>query len=99
MGSDGLSGNLIRFGVDFELDLRAYELRRSGHSLKLERIPLELLRLLLERSGQLVTRDQIVERIWGKEVFVDTDNSINSAVRKVRQVLDDEPIQPRFVQT
>lgn len=92
-------GNLIRFGDDLELDLLAYELRRSGQSLKLERIPLEILRLLLERKGQLVTREQIVERIWGKEVYVDTDNSINAAIRKVRQVLEDDPERPRFVQT
>jgi TolB-like protein/DNA-binding winged helix-turn-helix (wHTH) protein/Tfp pilus assembly protein PilF len=100
MGSSGpVSGNLIKFGDGFELDLRAYELRRSGQSLKLERIPMELLRLLLEHPGQLVTREQIVERIWGKEVFVDTDNSINAAIRKVRQVLEDDSEQPRFVQT
>jgi TolB-like protein/DNA-binding winged helix-turn-helix (wHTH) protein/Tfp pilus assembly protein PilF len=94
-----VSGNLIKFGDGFELDLRAYELRRSGQSLKLERIPMELLRLLLEHPGQLVTREQIVERIWGKEVFVDTDNSINAAIRKVRQALEDDSEQPCFVQT
>ena len=100
MGSSGrVSGSLIKFGDGFELDLRAYELRRSGQSLKLERIPMELLRLLLEHPGQLVTREQIVERIWGKEVFVDTGNSINAAIRKVRQVLEDDSEQPRFVQT
>jgi TolB-like protein/DNA-binding winged helix-turn-helix (wHTH) protein/Tfp pilus assembly protein PilF len=100
MGSvDVATGNLIRFGDDLELDLRAYELRRAGQSLKLERIPLEVLRLLLEHPGQLVTREQIVERIWGKEVFVDTDNSINAAIRKVRQVLEDDPEEPHFVQT
>jgi TolB-like protein/DNA-binding winged helix-turn-helix (wHTH) protein/Tfp pilus assembly protein PilF len=100
MGSGGqVSENLIRFGDELELDLRAYQLRRSGQSLKLERIPMELLRLLLEHNGQLVTREQIVERIWGEGVFVDTDNSINAAIRKVRQVLEDNPEQPRFVQT
>lgn len=93
------SGSLIRFGDDFELDLGAYELRRSGQPLKLERLPMEMLRLLLEHNGQLVTRDQMVERIWGKEVFVDTDNSINAAIRKVRQVLEDDSERPRFVQT
>ena len=60
---------------------------------------MELLLLLIERKGQLVTRDQIIERIWGKDVFVDTDNSINAAIRKIRQVLKDDPEQPRFVQT
>jgi serine/threonine protein kinase/tetratricopeptide (TPR) repeat protein len=89
----------IRFGEDFELDLRSYELRRAGRVRKMERIPKELLLLLIEKRGQLVTRDEIVERIWGKGVFLDTDNSINAAVRKIRQVLKDDPEQPHFVQT
>ncbi len=89
----------IRFGEDFELDLRSYELRRAGRVRKLERIPKELLILLIEKRGQLVTRDEIVERIWGKDVFLDTDNSINAAIRKIRQVLKDDPEQPHFVQT
>src|SRR5580704_11619989 len=91
--------NRVRFGQDFELDLRSYELRRAGRVLKLERIPMELLLLLIEARGQLVARDQIIERIWGKDVFLDTDNSINAAIRKIRQVLKDDPDQPRFVQT
>ena len=89
----------IRFGEDLELDLRAYELRRAGRALKLERIPMELLLLLIEERGQLVTRNQIIERIWGKDVFLDTDNSINAAIRKIRQILKDDAEQPRFVQT
>src|SRR5437660_6686132 len=89
----------IGLGEDFELDLRVYELRRAGRVLKLERIPMELLRRLIEARGQLVSRDQIIERIWGKDVFLDTDNSINAAIRKIRQVLKDDPEQPRFVQT
>src|SRR5215470_7059219 len=100
MASRGaISTNLIRFGSEFELDLQAYELRRSGQLLKLERIPMELLLLLIEQRGQLVTRDQIVEKVWGKDVFLDTDNSINAAIRKIRQVLKDDPEQPRFVET
>jgi DNA-binding response OmpR family regulator len=70
------------FGKAFELDLRAYELRSSGHPVKLERIPMEVLRFLLERPGELVTREQIAEKIWGKDVFLDTDNSINGAIRR-----------------
>ncbi len=88
-----------RFGEDFELDARAYELRRSGESLKLERIPLEILLLLTERRGELVTRDQIAERVWGKEPHLDTDNSINGAIRKIRQILRDDREEPRFIQT
>jgi TolB-like protein/DNA-binding winged helix-turn-helix (wHTH) protein/Flp pilus assembly protein TadD len=89
----------IRFGDDLELDAHSYQLRRSGRLLKLERIPMELLLLLVEQRGQLVSREQIIERVWGKDVFLDTDNSINAAIRKIRQVLRDDPEQPRFVQT
>jgi serine/threonine protein kinase/tetratricopeptide (TPR) repeat protein len=89
----------VRLGEDFELDRRAYELRRAGRALRLERIPMDLLVLLVERRGDLVTRDQIIEKIWGKDVFLDTDGSINSAIRKIRQVLRDDPERPRFVQT
>jgi len=91
--------DLIRLGSDFELDRRTYELRRAGRALKLERIPMELLLLLVERQGQLVTREEIIERIWGKDVFLDTDNSINAAIRKIRQALRDDPDKPLFVQT
>jgi len=89
----------IQFGGDFDLDLRTYKLRRAGRILKLERIPIELLLLLFEGRGQLVTREQIIERIWGKDVFLDTDNSINAAILKIRRALKDDPEQPRFVQT
>jgi DNA-binding response OmpR family regulator len=89
----------IRLGSDLELDVGGYELRRSGRRLKLERIPMELLLLLVEQRGQLVTRDQIVERVWGKHIHLATDGSINTAVRKVRQALRDDPDEPHFVQT
>jgi DNA-binding winged helix-turn-helix (wHTH) protein/predicted Zn-dependent protease len=93
-----VAADLIRF-EDFELDLRAYQLRRSGRTLKLERIPMEVLYLLAERRGQLVTREEIIEKLWGKNVFLDTDNAINTAIRKIRRVLKDDSEQPRFVQT
>jgi TolB-like protein/DNA-binding winged helix-turn-helix (wHTH) protein/Flp pilus assembly protein TadD len=89
----------IKFGQDFELDLNAYELRHSGRALRLERIPMEVLLFLIERGDQLVSREQIVERIWGNSVFLDTDNSINGAIRKIRQALKDDPERPRFIQT
>ncbi len=84
---------------DFELDRSAYELRRAGGVVHLERIPLDLLFLLIERHGKLVTRQEIFERIWGKNVFLDVDNSINIAVRKLRNALHDDPDAPRFVVT
>ena len=93
-----MAADLVRF-EDFELDLRSYQVRRSGDTLRLERIPMEVLFLLVERRGQLVTREEIIEKLWGKNVFLDTDNAINTAIRKIRQVLKDDPEQPRFIQT
>jgi TolB-like protein/DNA-binding winged helix-turn-helix (wHTH) protein/Flp pilus assembly protein TadD len=89
----------IRFGEDFALDLRPRRLRRGSHVLKLERIPLEILVLLLEHRGEIVSREKIVARVWGNDVFLDTDNSIRGAIRKVRQALKDDPETPRFIQT
>jgi TolB-like protein/DNA-binding winged helix-turn-helix (wHTH) protein len=89
---------VIRF-ADFELDNARYELRRGDRVLKLEKIPMEILGLLVERDGQLVARDEIVEKIWGKDVFLDTEHGINTAIRKIRQALGDDPDNPRFVQT
>src|SRR5438132_1198528 len=66
---------------------------------KLEKVPMELLILLLEKDGHLVTRQQIIERLWGNDVFVDTEHGINTAIRKIRQALKDDPDQPRFMQT
>ena len=93
-----MPADLVRF-EDFELDLRSYQVRRSGRTLKLERIPMEVLLLLVERRGELVAREEIIEKLWGKNVFLDTDNAINTAIRKIRQVLKDDPEQPRFIQT
>jgi TolB-like protein/DNA-binding winged helix-turn-helix (wHTH) protein/cytochrome c-type biogenesis protein CcmH/NrfG len=87
---------IFRF-EDFELD--RYQLRRSGLPLRLQRLPLELLYLLVERRGELVTREEIIERLWGKSVFVDSENSINTAVRKIRGALNDDADAPRFIIT
>jgi TolB-like protein/DNA-binding winged helix-turn-helix (wHTH) protein/Tfp pilus assembly protein PilF len=88
----------LKFG-DFELDVAGYELRRSGRAVKLERIPMELLLLLVDRRGQLVTRDEILEKLWGKDTFLDADNSINTAISKIRVVLKDDPENPAFIKT
>jgi len=66
------AGSSYQFGR-FELDLRAYELKRDSQPLRLEKIPMELLIFLVEHRGELVTREQIIERLWGKEVFLDTE--------------------------
>ena len=89
---------VFEFG-DFKLDCDRFELYRSGRSVKLERKPMELLILLAARNGYLVTRTEIAERLWAREVFVDTEHGINTAIRKIRLVLRDDPEQPRFVQT
>ena len=73
----------VRFGDDFELDGGMSQLRRSGRVLKLERIPMEVLLFLVQQRGELVTREQIVEKIWGKDVYLDTDNANNGAIRKI----------------
>ncbi len=93
-----MAPDVLKF-EDLELDLLSYQVRRAGGMLRLERIPMEILFLLAERRGQLVTREEIIEKLWGKNAFLDTDNAINTAIRKIRQVLEDDPAQPRFVQT
>jgi TolB-like protein/DNA-binding winged helix-turn-helix (wHTH) protein len=81
------------------VDLSRYELRLDGQTLRLEKQPMELLIHLVQRKGQLVTRDDIAERLWGREVFVDVDNSINAAVRKIRMALKDDSARPHFLET
>jgi TolB-like protein/DNA-binding winged helix-turn-helix (wHTH) protein/tetratricopeptide (TPR) repeat protein len=94
-----MPADVVKFGDGLELDRNSYELRRASRALKLERIPLDILFLLVERRGQLVTREDIIAKIWGKDVFLDTDSSINGAIRKIRQALKDDPENPVFVQT
>jgi DNA-binding winged helix-turn-helix (wHTH) protein/Tol biopolymer transport system component len=89
----------ILYFDQFELDLNSYELRKSGRVVKLEKLPMELLILLAEKRGQLVTREQIIQRLWGDDVFVDTRQGINTAIRKIRVVLRDDPEHPRLLQT
>jgi adenylate cyclase len=93
-----MSEDLFEFG-GFILDRAGCELRRRGAVVPLQRIPLDLLCLLVERHGRLVTREEILERVWGKGVFVDTEASINTAIRKIRRALGDDPDTPRFVVT
>ena len=89
---------MFHFG-DFTLDQLGYRLQRGERILRLERKPMELLFLLLEKRGELVTREELADRLWGTTVFVDIDQSINTAVRKVRMVLRDDPDKPRFIET
>jgi TolB-like protein/DNA-binding winged helix-turn-helix (wHTH) protein/Flp pilus assembly protein TadD len=88
----------LRFG-EFVLDVGAYELRRTGHRVRLERQPMDLLILLVGRRGQLVSRSEIVDALWAKDVFVDVENGVNTAIRKLRQALRDAPDTPTFIET
>jgi Tol biopolymer transport system component/DNA-binding winged helix-turn-helix (wHTH) protein len=89
---------LVRFS-SFELDLRAGELRKHGVRVKLQDQPRQILVLLLENPGDIVTREQLRERLWPADTFVDFDHSLNSAVKKLRQALSDDPDVPRFIET
>lgn len=84
---------------DYELDPDGFELSRAGHRLRLERKPMELLILLAEKQGQLVKREEIIEKIWGKDFFFDAENGINNAIRKIRSALNDNAEHPLFVET
>jgi TolB-like protein/DNA-binding winged helix-turn-helix (wHTH) protein len=88
----------LRFGA-FELNLAAYELRRQGRTVRLERQPMDLLIMLVERRGDLVTRAEIVDRLWGKDVFVDVETGVHTAIRKIRQALRDSAEAPAFIET
>ena len=88
----------LHFG-DFELDVAAYELRRNGRAVRLERHPMDLLLLLIERRNDLVSRAEIVELLWGKDVFVDVETGVHTAIRKIRQALRDSPETPTFIET
>ena len=93
-----LPGSILHFG-DYELDCGRFELRRNGHSLRVERKPMELLILLASREGRLVTRAEIAGHLWSNEVFVDTEHGINTAIRKLRFQLRDDSEEPRYIQT
>lgn len=82
-----------------ELDTIRYELRLGERVLRLEKIPMELLILLAQKKGQLVGRQEIIDKLWGKDVFLDTEQGINTAIRKIRLALNDNPEHPRFLQT
>jgi DNA-binding winged helix-turn-helix (wHTH) protein len=93
-----MPGNTVRF-AEFELDVDRFQLYRNGSPVRMEGLPLQLLVFLAEHACQLVTRDDIAEALWGKNVFVDAETGINTAIRKVRAALEDDSAQPRYLQT
>src|SRR5580693_8327189 len=84
---------------EIELDLGRYELRRHGRRIKLEKKPMELLIFLVSRREQLVSRREIVSKLWGSDLFIDTEPNINNIVRKIRAALGDAGAKPRFLET
>ena len=89
---------VIHFGV-FEADLRAGELRRNGSKVKLQEQPFQILAMLLERPGEIVTREELRPRLWSADTFVDFDHGLNSAIRRLRDALGDSAENPSFVET
>jgi DNA-binding winged helix-turn-helix (wHTH) protein len=88
----------VRFD-DFELDYGRFTLSHRGRPVKLEGLPLQLLMFLVEKRGQLVTREQISSVLWSKDVFVDVEQGINTAIRKVRRALNDDVDEPQYLRT
>ena len=97
-GSRALPEKKIRFD-DFELDYGRFQLYRRGNPVRLEGLPLQLLMFLVEKRGQLVTREQISGELWSKDVFVDVEQGINTAIRKIRRALGDDAGEPQYLQT
>jgi cholera toxin transcriptional activator len=89
---------IARFGV-FELDLSAGELRKNGARLRLQEQPFQVLASLIERAGEVVTREELRQKLWASDTFVDFDHSLNTAINKVREALGDSAAAPRYVET
>src|SRR5262245_28280478 len=89
---------VLRF-ESFELDTRSRELRRGGTRIRLQEQPFEILRMMLERPGDLVTRDELARRLWPAGTFVDFEHSLNAAVKRLRAALGDDADNPRYVET
>jgi len=98
MGTVTQSEQRTHFG-EFELDLRTRELWKNGQKLILQEQPFQILAMLLERSGQLVTRDELTKKLWPSDTFVDFEHSLNKAVNRLREVLEDSAEHPRFIET
>jgi DNA-binding winged helix-turn-helix (wHTH) protein len=92
------SSNMVRFDV-YEVDLRAEELYKAGRKIKLQVQPFHVLAMLLEQPGEVLTREELRNRLWPADTFVDFDHSLNTAVKKLRQALGDDKTKPRFVET
>lgn len=93
-----MSEKKVRFD-NFLLDFGRFQLSRGSDPVRLEGLPLQALMFLIEQKGQLVTREQMADVLWGKDVFVDVEQGINTVIRKIRMALEDDAGQPRYLQT
>jgi len=98
MKNSTLQVNSLRFGA-YEFDLRAGELRKHGMRIKLQEQPCQILAILLEHRGEMVTREELQSRLWPRNTFVDFDHSLNTAVMRLREALSDSSENPRFIET
>lgn len=98
MALETRSPDLLRFGV-FEVDLRAVELRKQGVRIRLQEQPFRVLTVLMQRPGEVVTREELRNQNWPPDTFVDFDNSLNTAINKLRDALGDSADNPRFIET
>jgi TolB-like protein/DNA-binding winged helix-turn-helix (wHTH) protein len=98
MASPRQASHQVRFG-EFQLDLQTAEVRNNGHTLTLQDQPFEVLAVLLEHPGRLVTRDELKKRLWPSDTFVDFDHGLNKAVNRLREALGDSAENPRFIET
>jgi len=89
---------LVRFGL-FEADLETGELRKQGMKIRLQDQPFEILAILLRSPGQIVTREELRQTLWGTDTFVDFDRSLNKAINRLREALEDSAENPRFIET
>jgi DNA-binding winged helix-turn-helix (wHTH) protein len=89
---------ILRFDC-YELNVRSGELLKNGRKIRLQVQPFRILAILLDQPGQVITREEFRERLWPKDTFVDFDHSLNTAIKKLRQALDDEADKPRFIET
>ena len=88
----------VRFG-DFEVDLRAGELLKRGHKIKLQEKPFQILEILLEQPGEMVSREEVTKRLWPDDTFVDFERGLNTAIGKLRTALGDSAEKPRYIET
>ena len=98
MSLENGSPTILRFGV-FEVDLRSGELHKQGVRIKLQEQPFHVLKILLQRPSEVVTREELRSEIWQSDTFVDFDNGLNTCINKLREALGDSADSPRFIET